>query len=560
MIPDTMLAWQLYGAGMENFGREGRPAAIPVPEPGGDEVLMRVEAIGLCFSDVKLIKAGEEHPRVVVNDLKKEPVTPGHEAVLRVVKAGAKMATQFKPGQRYIIQAEIHYKGVNLAYGYALNGGMAQYSLMTDPILRGDAGCYLLPISDRLSAAEAALIEPWTCVIAAYRIPLRTTVKNGGLMRVIGDGAPSNVTCGGLITAENKPAKVVVQNVAGPFRDEMAALGAMLGFAVVEDGPGEDFADDLVITGAHSDAQLEKYAAQLNTGGVLCLAGEYQDSTVQIDVGRVHYKAWKYYGTTLNNLADAYTRNARSVLRKGGVAWFPGGAGAMGQMHVQLALECPQTPRKIVVTDLDDTRLRKLEQRLAGKIREKGVEFVAFNPKRVGDERAVAARLTAEAPDGFDDIVMLVPVPALIGVYSRFLGTDGLMNVFAGVPVGSMAPISLGAVASKGARYLGSSGSSMEDIGYTLRMTEEGKLSPIYALGAIGGMMSLKEGIEGVMTARYPGKTVIYPNAIDMPLVPIEHVDQAAEGASKTLLDGEVFTKATEEMLKAKWEGKAGNR
>ena len=550
-----MLAWQLFGAGFDKFGQAGAPSRIPVPACGDEQVLMKVEAIGLCFSDVKLIKAGEQHPRVVVKDLQKEPLTPGHEAVLKVVTVGKKLRDKFKIGQRYIIQAEIYVKGVNLAYGYALQGGMAQYSLMTSEILAGDAGCYLLPIAEHLSAAEAALIEPWTCVIAAYRITRRAAFKPGGLLRVVGDGQPADKRCGALLGARSMPGRIIMQNVAGPLKAELLSLAATHKLPVQETAADGDLADDFILVGRHAKEDVERYASQLAVGGTLCLAGDFAGCVVPVDVGRVHYKAWNYVGTPGKDLAEAYARNQRSTLRHGGVAWFPGGAGAMGQMHVQLALEGAQTPRKVVVTDLDDVRLHKLHERLASKIRAKGVEYVAFNPKTCASQAAVHERLRTEAPNGFDDIVMLVPVPALIGEYARFLAKDGAMNIFAGVPVGSMATLDLGKVAADGQRYIGSSGSSMDDIRDTLKMTETGQLSPVYALGAISGMQALKEGLEGVASARFPGKTVVYPHAVDLPLIAVEDVDTVCAGASKTLTEGNVYTKATEELLRAKWEG-----
>ncbi|NCB09927.1 MAG: hypothetical protein EOM73_17450 [Bacteroidia bacterium] len=127
-IPEKMLAWQMYGAGMENFGVNDQPVEIPVPEIKDDELLVKIDAIGLCFSDVKLIRAGEEHPRVISKNLKEDPVIPGHEAVMTIVKVGSKIDPKFKAGQRFIIQADIYVKGQGFAYGYAINGGMAQYS------------------------------------------------------------------------------------------------------------------------------------------------------------------------------------------------------------------------------------------------------------------------------------------------------------------------------------------------------------------------------------------------------------------------------------------------
>jgi len=63
-IADETWAWNMYGAGVENIGRNGRPERFPVPEPGADQLLVRVDAVGMCFSDVKLIQQGGQHPKL----------------------------------------------------------------------------------------------------------------------------------------------------------------------------------------------------------------------------------------------------------------------------------------------------------------------------------------------------------------------------------------------------------------------------------------------------------------------------------------------------------------
>src|SRR5436190_1403166 len=79
-IKDETLAWNTYGAGIENIGREGRPESFAVPKPGDDQLLVRVDAVGLCFSDVKLIQQGGKHPKLYNRDLTTEPTRVGHEA------------------------------------------------------------------------------------------------------------------------------------------------------------------------------------------------------------------------------------------------------------------------------------------------------------------------------------------------------------------------------------------------------------------------------------------------------------------------------------------------
>ena len=46
----------------------------------------------------------------------------GHEVSLTVVGVGANLRDRYRIGDRFIVQAEIYYKGVNWAYGYMLAG------------------------------------------------------------------------------------------------------------------------------------------------------------------------------------------------------------------------------------------------------------------------------------------------------------------------------------------------------------------------------------------------------------------------------------------------------
>ena len=73
-LPEKILAWRMFGAGFENFGENDQPSVLPLPEIADDELLVKINAVGLCFSDVKLIRAGEEHPRVKSKNLKEDPV------------------------------------------------------------------------------------------------------------------------------------------------------------------------------------------------------------------------------------------------------------------------------------------------------------------------------------------------------------------------------------------------------------------------------------------------------------------------------------------------------
>jgi hypothetical protein len=70
-IPPKHWLWPLYGAGFENLGQDGQPIQVETPTCGPDQLLVRHDAVGLCFSDTKIIKAGAAHPRLL---------NRGHEA------------------------------------------------------------------------------------------------------------------------------------------------------------------------------------------------------------------------------------------------------------------------------------------------------------------------------------------------------------------------------------------------------------------------------------------------------------------------------------------------
>src|SRR6267154_5065519 len=80
-IPKTMKAWVLGDP------EELALATKPVPEPGPAEVLVRVDAIAVCATDIEIIKHGV--PAMIDGDLPfHKGFTPGHEYMGTVVKLG----------------------------------------------------------------------------------------------------------------------------------------------------------------------------------------------------------------------------------------------------------------------------------------------------------------------------------------------------------------------------------------------------------------------------------------------------------------------------------------
>jgi len=135
-LPEKTWAWNMYGAGLENIGKEGKSEQFPIPEPGDDQLLVRIDSVGICFSDVKVMRQGGAHPKLYNRDLTKEPGRLGHEVSLTVVKVGEDLQDQYTPGQRLAVQPDIYQDGKSTAYGYTIPGGLIQYHLIGPEVLK----------------------------------------------------------------------------------------------------------------------------------------------------------------------------------------------------------------------------------------------------------------------------------------------------------------------------------------------------------------------------------------------------------------------------------------
>jgi threonine dehydrogenase-like Zn-dependent dehydrogenase len=555
-IPSRMLKWNFYGEGLDSLQVE----EVDVPKHGPDELLVRQDACGLCFSDTKVIALGANHPRMAGRDLRTDPVTLGHEVSCTVVSVGDNLKDRFRVGDRFIIQADVFYKGVSMAYGYAISGGLAEYSVIPIEMIDGDEGCYLLPIRKEDGYVETALVEPWACVVAAYNQAHRAGIKPGGHLLVLaGDGAESLDWTDALpldappqiflMSANDR----VVEQIAGRFShtgrlsvlqegDDWSALKS-------EATGGKGF-DDILVLGEVSPETIEQAATTLANHGIMNLAGSfYLPRKLSLDIGRIHYN-WHYYlGTSSDRIADAYHESRNADLVEGGLAWFIGAGGPMGQMHVQRAVQHPHPPRLILATDIDAERLQSLADRLGHEAKKRGIELITINPKEISAEAFHNELKRLSERRGFDDIVSLVPVAALIEQAADYLADGGWFNIFAGVARGTMASLDVNAIKLRRVRYLGSSGSSIADMLQTLEKVETHELSTNASLAAIGGMRAAREGIAAVKEGRFPGKTLIFPLIPDLPLTPLAELKKVYPTVAEKLKDGRFWTKEAEEEL-----------
>ncbi|MFY0408355.1 zinc-dependent alcohol dehydrogenase family protein [Solicola sp. PLA-1-18] len=144
---------------------ELRVAEVPDPEPGPRDVVVRVEAVGICGTDVHVFD-GEFEPTVF-------PLTPGHE-MSGVVDSVGSDVTGFAAGDRVSVDptltcGECAYCGVgrgNLCENW--NGmGVARTDGGSAELVRAPVA-NVHHLADHVDLAEAAMIEPLSCAIHGF--------------------------------------------------------------------------------------------------------------------------------------------------------------------------------------------------------------------------------------------------------------------------------------------------------------------------------------------------------------------------------------------------------
>jgi D-arabinose 1-dehydrogenase-like Zn-dependent alcohol dehydrogenase len=577
-LPERNRLWPLYGAGFENLGRDGHPIELPMPQLGPDELLVRHDAVGLCFSDIKIIRLGEDHPRIYRN-MEENPVVQGHEVSMTVVGVGEDLRGQYQVGDRFIIQADIFVDGTGYAYGYEIQGGLSQYNVIDQRVLNGDDGNYLIPVQPTMGYAESALTEPWACVIAAYELKYRTGLKPGGTAWIIGpqpltptlsslgrgSQPPSlsegegpgvrvrNYTISAGFDENAHPSRLLLTNVPVEFAGWLEAQAEALGVEVLKvkdvSAPPVEQVDDIVLLDA-DPGLIEAVSPLLADFGVVAIVADTPlPRKVEVDVGRIHYNRWVYVGGTDHDIAHAYSSvPVRSTLKPGGRAWFVGAGGPMGRMHVQRAIQITGGPATIVCTDISGLRLGDLYESFAAEAEAKEIDFICLNPM---DKETYGAGMAPFKEAGFDDIIVLAPLPAVIADAATYLAPRGVMNVFAGVARGTMAELDLSDVYLKDVRIIGHSASSIEDLRLMLHQAETGILSPNRSVAAIGSLSAAREGLQAVKDAVFPGKIVIYPNISDFLLTALSELKDRLPGVYAKLKDGREWTvEAEHEFLR----------
>jgi len=208
-LPEKMKAIVAYAPSDYRF------EMVDTPRAGEGEIILKVEACGICAGDTKAFAGapsfwgGDGSPPYI-----KAPMIPGHEFVGRIVEIGPKVKGNWKIGDRICPEQIVPCEECMFCktgrhwmcekhdlYGFQnnVNGGMAEYVRLTKESLN-----YLVP--NDLPIEKAVLVEPFGC---AYHCVERAQVGVTDVVVLAGAGT-LGLGMVGAIKAHNPKCLVVL--------------------------------------------------------------------------------------------------------------------------------------------------------------------------------------------------------------------------------------------------------------------------------------------------------------------------------------------------------------
>ncbi|MBI1910278.1 MAG: alcohol dehydrogenase catalytic domain-containing protein [Deltaproteobacteria bacterium] len=281
----------------------------PIPPIGEGEVLLKINATGICGSDLMEWYRVGHGPRVL-----------GHEVAGEIVRVG-KGVTQHKEGGRIAASHHVpcydcHYCRLGhhtlcetLRTTHFDPGGFAQYVRL--PAINVQHGIYPLP--DDLSFEEATLIEPLACTVRAQN---KANIRAGQTVLIIGCGIAGLLN---LKLARARGAARIIAVDLSDFRLEMAKkFGADALYKASEDIPSsvravnEGRLADVAIVCTEAKQGIETALASSERGGTVLF---FALSNPQMIIPMPMYDLFWQKGLTLMSSYAASPDDHRESLR-----------------------------------------------------------------------------------------------------------------------------------------------------------------------------------------------------------------------------------------------------
>jgi len=199
---------------LEKPGNPLKLREVQLPNPGPDQVLLKVHACGVCRTDLHILDGELQHPKL--------PLIMGHQIVGTIVEKGDNVH-RFQTGERigvpwlgysdgscqYCLRGQENLCDNPLFTGYTINGGFSQYTIADQRY------CFSLP--EGYSDLEVA---PLLCAgMIGYRT-YRLAGERKDRLGIYGFGAAGHITAqiaifnGQQVFAFTRPGDIQAQDFA----------------------------------------------------------------------------------------------------------------------------------------------------------------------------------------------------------------------------------------------------------------------------------------------------------------------------------------------------------
>lgn len=294
---ETHNGWAVETPGPINTGPLVR-GRMHTPAPGPGDLLLRVEACGVCRTDLHLAE-GDLAPH-------RQSTVPGHEIVGRVVATGDSV-TMFRTGDRaggawlrgtcgtcrYCRAGQENLCPRSTYTGWDTDGGFADLALVPE------AFAYPLP-----EAQDAASLAPLLCAgIIGYRALRRSALPEGGRLGIYGFGASAHLAAQ-VALAENATVHVLTRSAGA------RALALRLGAASAGDAydPPPEPLDSAILFAPVGDLVPVALEA-LDRSGTLAIAGIHLT-----DIPSLNYRRHLFQERNLRSVTSNTRQDGRDFL------------------------------------------------------------------------------------------------------------------------------------------------------------------------------------------------------------------------------------------------------
>jgi L-iditol 2-dehydrogenase len=268
----------------------------PIPDPGDDSLLIKVEACAICGSDLRIFRKGDSRARY--------PIVIGHEIAGAVVKVG-KNVKGLAEGDRVCVApghgcGECRYcrnghSNVCInpypSIGYASDGGFAEYMVPPSNVVKLG---YVNRIPSGVCFDHASMSELLACCLNGQE---NTPVREGDVVLIVGAGPAG---CMMIELSRNKGARKIILTQRGRHRLEaamrfspdriVATTEESLPQAVMEETDGVG-ADVIFVCAPAKEAQERALELLAPQGRVSFFGGlPNENCFIRTNANAIHYK------------------------------------------------------------------------------------------------------------------------------------------------------------------------------------------------------------------------------------------------------------------------------